>query len=60
MGSLVSGLLGPGVGMTTHTENIGVIGITRVASRWTMVVAGLFLIVLGIVTKARDRSFNVK
>ncbi|PAV61857.1 hypothetical protein WR25_22786 isoform B [Diploscapter pachys] len=51
MGSLVSGLLGPGVGMTTHTENIGVIGITRVASRWTMVVAGLFLIVLGIVTK---------
>ncbi|CAD6198816.1 unnamed protein product [Caenorhabditis auriculariae] len=51
LGSLISGLLGPGVGMTTHTENIGVIGVTRVASRWTMVVAGLLLIVLGILTK---------
>ncbi|CAI5450657.1 unnamed protein product [Caenorhabditis angaria] len=50
-GSLISGLLGPGVGMTTHTENIGVIGVTRVASRWTMVVAGLLLIVLGLITK---------
>ncbi|EFP11248.1 hypothetical protein CRE_30707 [Caenorhabditis remanei] len=51
IGSLISGLLGPGVGMTTHTENIGVIGVTRVASRWTMVMAGLFLIVLGLLTK---------
>lgn len=51
LGSLISGLLGPGVGMTTHTENIGVIGVTRVASRWTMVMAGLFLIVLGLITK---------
>ncbi|KAE9421602.1 hypothetical protein Angca_004741 [Angiostrongylus cantonensis] len=51
MGTLLSGLLGPAVGMTTHTENIGVIGVTRVASRWTMVVAGLLLIVLGVSTK---------
>ncbi|CAI2354469.1 unnamed protein product [Caenorhabditis sp. 36 PRJEB53466] len=50
-GSLISGLLGPGVGMTTHTENIGVIGVTRVASRWTMVMAGVFLIILGLLTK---------
>ncbi|VDM52396.1 unnamed protein product [Angiostrongylus costaricensis] len=51
MGTFLSGLLGPAVGMTTHTENIGVIGVTRVASRWTMVVAGLLLIVLGVSTK---------
>ncbi|VDM68565.1 unnamed protein product, partial [Strongylus vulgaris] len=51
MGSFISGLLGPAVGMTTHTENIGVIGVTRVASRWTMVVAGVLLIVLGVCTK---------
>lgn len=51
LGSLISGLLGPGVGMTTHTENIGVIGVTRVASRWTMVMAGVFLIILGLITK---------
>ncbi|VDM25653.1 unnamed protein product [Toxocara canis] len=50
-GSLLAGLLGPGVGMTTHTENIGVIGVTRVASRFTMVIAGLMLIFLGVFTK---------
>ncbi|MCP9264869.1 Solute carrier family 23 member 2 [Dirofilaria immitis] len=50
-GSLLAGLLGPGVGMTTHTENIGVISVTRVASRFTMVLAGVILILLGIFTK---------
>uniref|UniRef100_A0A914RB54 Uncharacterized protein n=1 Tax=Parascaris equorum TaxID=6256 RepID=A0A914RB54_PAREQ len=50
-GSFLAGLLGPGVGMTTHTENIGVIGVTRVASRFTMVIAGLMLIFLGSFTK---------
>lgn len=40
IGSFCSGLIGPGVGLTTHTENIGVIGITKVASRTTMLVAG--------------------
>ncbi|KAK6108215.1 Permease family protein [Brugia pahangi] len=50
-GSLLAGLLGPGVGMTTHTENIGVIGVTRVASRFTMVLAGVILILLGVFTK---------
>ncbi|MFH4975996.1 hypothetical protein AB6A40_002705 [Gnathostoma spinigerum] len=50
-GSFLSGLLGPGVGMTTHTENIGVIGVTMVASRFTMVIAGLMLIFLGTFTK---------
>ncbi|CAJ0957296.1 unnamed protein product, partial [Mesorhabditis belari] len=51
LGSFISGWLGPGVGMTTHTENIGVIGVTKVASRWTMCVAGLMLICLGLFTK---------
>ncbi|XGW03623.1 hypothetical protein V3C99_015086 [Haemonchus contortus] len=51
VGSFLSGLLGPAVGMTTHTENIGVIGVTKVASRWTMVVAGILLILLGVCTK---------
>uniref|UniRef100_A0AC35GFD0 Solute carrier family 23 member 1 n=1 Tax=Panagrolaimus sp. PS1159 TaxID=55785 RepID=A0AC35GFD0_9BILA len=50
-GSFLSGLIGPGVGLTTHTENIGVIGITRVASRTTLVIAGLWLIALGLFTK---------
>ncbi|CAD5232163.1 unnamed protein product [Bursaphelenchus xylophilus] len=51
MGSFISGLIGPGVGLTTHTENIGVIGITQVASRATMIVAGCLLIFLGLFTK---------
>ncbi|GMR58177.1 hypothetical protein PMAYCL1PPCAC_28372, partial [Pristionchus mayeri] len=51
LGSFISGWLGTGVGMTTHTENIGVIGVTRVASRWTMVCAGVLLIALGLFTK---------
>ncbi|KAI1719627.1 permease family domain-containing protein [Ditylenchus destructor] len=50
-GSFISGLIGPGVGLTTHTENIGVIGVTRVASRLTLVIAGVILILLGIFTK---------
>ncbi|KAK6042047.1 putative permease [Cooperia oncophora] len=29
IGSFLSGMLGPAVGMTTHTENIGVIGVTK-------------------------------
>lgn len=58
MGSFLSGWLGPGVGMTTHTENIGVIGVTRVASRWTMVVAGVLLIILGLFTKVCGNEQN--
>ncbi|KAE9547374.1 hypothetical protein FO519_009413, partial [Halicephalobus sp. NKZ332] len=50
-GSFLSGWLGPGVGLTTHTENIGIIGITRVASRRTLVLAGCLLILLGLFTK---------
>ncbi|GMS81652.1 hypothetical protein PENTCL1PPCAC_3827, partial [Pristionchus entomophagus] len=51
LGSFISGWLGPGVGMNTHTENIGVMEVTRVASRWTMVFAGALLIALGLFTK---------
>uniref|UniRef100_A0A0N5AQD0 Sulfate_transp domain-containing protein n=1 Tax=Syphacia muris TaxID=451379 RepID=A0A0N5AQD0_9BILA len=51
VGSLFGGLLGPGVGITTHTENIGVIGITKISSRATMIAAGILLIGLGSFTK---------
>uniref|UniRef100_A0A0N4ZS56 Sulfate_transp domain-containing protein n=1 Tax=Parastrongyloides trichosuri TaxID=131310 RepID=A0A0N4ZS56_PARTI len=51
VGSFLSSLLGPGAGITTHTENIGVMGVTRVASRYVMCFAGFLLIILGIFTK---------
>uniref|UniRef100_A0A1I8B2D9 Permease n=1 Tax=Meloidogyne hapla TaxID=6305 RepID=A0A1I8B2D9_MELHA len=51
LGCFISGLIGPGVGITTHAENVGVIGITRVASRVTMIFGGCTLIAFGVVTK---------
>lgn len=43
--------MGPGVGITTHAENVGVIGLTRVASRITMVFGGCVLVAFGLCTK---------
>uniref|UniRef100_A0A915D1G6 Uncharacterized protein n=1 Tax=Ditylenchus dipsaci TaxID=166011 RepID=A0A915D1G6_9BILA len=51
IGCFISALIGPGVGITSHAENVGVIGITRVASRVTMVFGGFTMITFGIVTK---------
>uniref|UniRef100_A0A914WAV6 Solute carrier family 23 member 2 n=1 Tax=Plectus sambesii TaxID=2011161 RepID=A0A914WAV6_9BILA len=51
VGVLLAGLFGSGVGVTTYSENIGVINITKVASRVTLQIAGLIMIVLGIFTK---------
>ncbi|KAF7638942.1 hypothetical protein Mgra_00001465, partial [Meloidogyne graminicola] len=51
LGCFISGLIGPGVGITTHAENVGVIGITRVASRVTMIFGGCTLIAFGVITK---------
>ncbi|KAL3104831.1 hypothetical protein niasHT_024030 [Heterodera trifolii] len=51
LGCFVSGLVGAGVGITTHAENVGVVGITRVASRVTMLFGGLTMIAFGVVTK---------
>jgi nucleobase transporter 1/2 len=42
LGCFISGFIGPGIGITTHAENVGVIGITRVASRSTMIFGGCF------------------
>ena len=55
-GSLFAALFGPALGMTTRTENIGVMGVTRVASRSVMVVSGIILISLGICTKVSHLS----
>ncbi|KAI3419704.1 hypothetical protein GPALN_004135 [Globodera pallida] len=51
LGCFISGLIGSGVGITTHAENVGVVGITRVASRVTMLFGGLTMIAFGVVTK---------
>uniref|UniRef100_A0A914I2Q7 Uncharacterized protein n=1 Tax=Globodera rostochiensis TaxID=31243 RepID=A0A914I2Q7_GLORO len=51
LGCLIAALIGPCVGITTHAENVGVIGITRVASRVTMIFGGLTMIAFGLFTK---------
>lgn len=50
IGCFFTGLLG-GFASTSYTENIGLIGLTRVASRYVVMVGAAALIVLGFVTK---------
>lgn len=50
LGCLVTGLLG-GFASTSYTENIGLIGLTRVASRYVVLLGAGALIVLGFITK---------
>lgn len=50
LGCLSTGLLG-GFSSTSYSENIALIGITRVASRHVVMVAACFLIVLGFFAK---------
>ncbi|KAF8372313.1 hypothetical protein PRIPAC_78742 [Pristionchus pacificus] len=54
LGSMIAALFGVCSGVTTYTENIALIHITRVASRITMQIAGTLLIGLGLFTKASD------
>ncbi|KAG1649642.1 Solute carrier family 23 member 1 [Nymphon striatum] len=51
IGSIISGLCGPGIGVTSFTGNIGAIGLTKAASRRILQVAGLILMTIGIFTK---------
>uniref|UniRef100_A0AC34R3A0 C-CAP/cofactor C-like domain-containing protein n=1 Tax=Panagrolaimus sp. JU765 TaxID=591449 RepID=A0AC34R3A0_9BILA len=51
IGCCLAGLMGSGVGITTYSENVAAVSITRVASRYTMQIAGCMLIFLGIFTK---------
>jgi xanthine/uracil permease len=50
VGCFITGLLG-GFASTSYTENIGLIGLTKVASRYVVMIGAVALIVLGFVTK---------
>lgn len=50
IGSLIAGFIGSGPN-TSFSQNVGLIPLTRVASRWVSVVAGVVLIILGIFPK---------
>ncbi|KAG1649651.1 Solute carrier family 23 member 2 [Nymphon striatum] len=51
IGCIISGLCGPGMGVTSFSGNVGAIGITKVASRRVLQVTGLMLMTFGIFSK---------
>ena len=48
---VLAGIMGSGGGLTSYSENIGAIGITRTASRQVVAAASLLMITLSIFTK---------
>jgi xanthine/uracil permease len=50
VGCAITGFLG-GFASTSYSENIGLIGLTKVASRYVVIIASLLLIVLGLFSK---------
>ena len=50
LGCFITSLLG-GFASTSYSENIGLVGITRVASRRVVFMAGIILIALGLISK---------
>ncbi|XP_013383508.1 solute carrier family 23 member 1 [Lingula anatina] len=51
LGSVLSGSLGMGHGTTSYSNNVGVIGITKVASRRVYQVAGIMMVCMGVIGK---------
>lgn len=50
LGSTISGILG-GVGTTSYTENIGLVGLTGVASRSVVATGAILLLIMGVIRK---------
>lgn len=50
LGCIVSGFFG-GTGTTSYTENIGLIGLTKVASRFVVMIAAIILIIFSLIGK---------
>lgn len=49
LGNVFAGIMGTGNGSTSYTENIGAIGITRVASRYVVQVGAVVMILVGFI-----------
>ncbi|XP_071494391.1 solute carrier family 23 member 1-like [Diadema antillarum] len=52
VGGIISALWGTGMGATSYSQNIGVIGITKVGSRFVVQVMCVILLILGLWQKA--------
>lgn len=49
LGNVFAGIMGTGNGSTSYTENIGAIGITKVASRYVVQVGAVVMVLVGFV-----------
>jgi len=51
VGCFLTGLCGPGVGVTSYSENIGAIGLTKVGSRRVIFCSAILMSVIGLIGK---------
>lgn len=51
LGSLLAGAFGTGNGTTSFSENVAILGITKVCSRTVILLSGVFMILMGIIGK---------
>ncbi|XP_029281726.1 solute carrier family 23 member 1-like [Cottoperca gobio] len=51
LGSLLAGAFGTGNGTTSFSENVAVLGITKVGSRMVILLSGVFMILIGMLGK---------
>ena len=48
---MLAGLLGVGVGVTTYSANSALLSVTRIASRITLIAAGIIMLFMGVFNK---------
>lgn len=51
IGCLLAGIIGTGNATTSYSENVGALAVTRVGSRRVIQIAGVIIVILGLVTK---------
>lgn len=51
VGCFLAGLCGPGLGVTSYSENIGAIGLTKVGSRRVIVCSAILMLIMGMIGK---------
>jgi len=51
VGCFLAGLCGPGLGVTSYSENIGAIGLTKVGSRRVIICSAILMLAMGTVGK---------
>ncbi|XP_063682846.1 solute carrier family 23 member 1-like isoform X2 [Bolinopsis microptera] len=51
VGCFLTGLCGPGVGVTSYSENIGAIALTKVGSRTVILCSAILMLIIGLIGK---------